>query len=86
MTVIQLIKKLSKYPGNAEILIPHDEIEGLIKLTKRSNYEKRMKELEIEYNEFLKTKSGQEWKEHCKNKTGYDFGKYLYDFYPEMLM
>ena len=26
MTVIQLIKKLSKYPGNAEILIPHDEM------------------------------------------------------------
>lgn len=52
--------------------------------------EKRMKELELEYNEFLKTKSGQEWKEHCKNKNGSDlcgdFGNYLYDFYPEMLM
>lgn len=59
-------------------------------LAKTSNYEKRMKELELEYNEFLKTKYGQEWKEHCKNKTGSDlcsdFGNYLYDFYPEMLM
>lgn len=55
-------------------------------MAKTSNYEKRMKELELEYNDFLKTKSGQEWKEHCKNKTGYDFGNYLYDFYPEMLM
>ena len=61
-----------------------------LRLSKTSNYEKRMKELELEYNDFLKTKSGQEWKEHCKNKTGSDlcddFGKYLYDFYPEMLM
>ena len=59
-------------------------------LEKTSNYEKRMKELELEYNEFLKTKSGQEWQEHCKHKTGSDlrgdFGNYLYDFYPEMLM
>lgn len=55
-------------------------------MAKTSNYEKRMKELELEYNEFLKTKSGQEWKEDCKYKTGDDFGKYLYDFYPEMLM
>lgn len=47
MTVIQLIKKLSKYPENAEILIPHDEIEGLIKLTKRSNYEKKNERIGI---------------------------------------
>ena len=51
-----------------------------------SNYERKMKELEMEYNEFLKTKSGQEWKEHCKYKNRGDFGNYLYDFYPEMLM
>lgn len=73
-----------------DVNISHDKIEGLIKLAKTSNYEKRMKELELEYNEFLKTKSGQEWKEHCKHKTGSDlcgdFGNYLYDFYPEMLM
>ena len=73
-----------------DVNIPNDEIEVLIKLAKTSNYEKRMKELELEYNEFLKTKSGQEWKEHCKYKTGSDlcgdFGNYLYDFYPEMLM
>ncbi len=55
-------------------------------MAKTSKYEKRMKELKMEYNEFLKTKSGQEWKEHCNNKTGDDFGNYLYDFYPEMLM
>lgn len=70
--------------------IPNDEIEGLIKLAKTGNYKKIMKELELEYNEFLKTKYGQEWKEHCKNKTGSDlccvFGNYLYDFYPEILM
>ena len=51
---------------------------------------KRMKELALEYNEFLKTKCGQEWKEHWKNEIGSDscgdFGDYLYDFYPEMLM
>ena len=55
-------------------------------MAKTSNYERKMKKLELEYNEFLKTKSGQEWKERCKNKTGGDFGKYLYDFYPEILM
>ena len=31
-----------------DVNIPHDEIEGLIKLAKTSNYEKRMKELEME--------------------------------------
>ena len=32
----------------------------------------------------------EQWKEHCKYKTGSDlcgdFRNYLYDFYPEMLM
>ena len=55
-----------------------------------SSYKERMEELEIEYNEFLKTKCGQEWEEHWKNEIGSDscgdFGDYLYDFHPEMLM
>ena len=59
-------------------------------MVETSSYEERMKELEIEYNEFLETKRGQEWKEHWKNEIGSDscgdFGDYLYDFYPEMLM
>ena len=59
------------------------------------SYEERMKELEIEYNEFLETKRGKEWKEdwiikRYSNsediKDAGDFGDYLYDFYPEMLM
>ena len=55
-----------------------------------NSYKERMEELEIEYNEFLKTKCGQEWEEHWKNEIGSDscgdFGDYLYDFHPEMLM
>ena len=50
------------------------------------SYEEKMEELEIEYNEFLETKRGQEWKEHWKNEICSDFGDYLYDFYPEMLV
>ena len=37
-----------------------------------SSYEERMEELEIEYNEFLETKCGQEWKDHWKNEIGSD--------------
>ena len=59
-------------------------------MVKTSSYKERMEELEIEYNEFLETKRGQEWKKHWKNKIDSDscgdFGDYLYDFYPEMLM
>ena len=59
-----------------------------------SSYEERMKELKIEYNEFLETKCGQKWKadwikrySNSENiKDAGDFGDYLYDFYPEMLM
>lgn len=58
------------------------------------SYEERMKELEIEYNEFLETKRGQEWKENWIKrysnsediKDAGDFGDYLYDFYPKILM
>ena len=61
---------------------------------KSENYKKREEELKIEYENFLKTKEGQEWKEWWTKRysnsentkeTG-DFGDYLYDFYPEMLM
>lgn len=55
---------------------------------------KREEELKVEYENFLKTKEGQEWKEcwikrysdfeNIKDRGG--FGDYLYDFYPEMLM
>ena len=57
---------------------------------KSESYKKREEELKVEYENFLKTKEGQEWKEHWKNEIGYDscgdFGDCLYDFYPEMLM
>ena len=57
------------------------------------SYKKREEELKIEYDNFLKTKEGQEWKnEWIKRYTdpddirdASDFGDYLYDFYPEML-
>ena len=57
---------------------------------KSESYKKREEELKVEYENFLNTKKGQEWKEHWKNEIGSDsccdFGNYLYDFYPEMLM
>ena len=63
-------------------------------MVETNSYEERMKELEIEYNEFLETKYGKEWKvdwiKRYSNsediKDAGDFGDYLYDFYPEMLM
>ena len=41
MTVIQLIKKLSKYPENAEILIPNDEmyVDGIYYATNIEEYD-----------------------------------------------
>ena len=57
---------------------------------KSESYKNREEELKVEYENFLKTKEGQEWKEHWKSEIGSDscgdFGDYLYDFYPEMLM
>ena len=58
------------------------------------SYKKREEELKIEYDNFLKTKEGQEWKnEWIKRYTDTDdirdvgdFGDYLYDFHTEMLM
>ena len=63
-------------------------------MVETSSYEERMEELKIEYNKFLETKRGQEWKvdwiKRYSNsediKDAGDFGDYLYDFYPEMLM
>lgn len=52
--------------------------------------QERKRELQIEYNNFIKTESGKEWKEHWNKLSDSDdcgdFGDYLYDFYPEMLM
>lgn len=58
------------------------------------SYKKREAELKIEYENFLKTKEGQEWKEHWIKKYSNpndirdagDFGDYLYNFHTEMLM
>lgn len=56
---------------------------------KTMTYEEKMKYLKIKYNNFLKTKCGQEWKMFWNKQTGSDksgdFGDYLYDFHPEML-
>lgn len=50
--------------------------------------EERMKDIKVEYNNFLETKQGQDWQMFWKRETGSerrgDFGDYLYDFYPEM--
>ena len=53
-------------------------------------YEERETELKKEYEEFMLTECGKEWKKGwkermCSDICG-DFGDYLYDFYPEMLM
>lgn len=51
--------------------------------------EERIKELELEYEDFIKTDKGKEWLDYCRSRgngwTG-DCGDYLYDFYPEVLM
>lgn len=61
---------------------------------KSKSYKKREEELKVEYENFLNTKEGQEWKEdlvkrystHDDIKDAGDFGDYLYDFHTEMLM
>ena len=61
---------------------------------KSENYKNREEKLKVEYENFLKTKEGQEWKEDWIKrysnpediKEAGDFGDYLYDFYTEMLM
>jgi len=46
-------------------------------------------ELKKEYEDFLKTDKGKEWKSGWEKRYGTeakgDFGDYLYDFYPEFL-
>ena len=45
--------------------------------------------LRPEYEQFIQTERGKEWKYFWQSRTGSersgDFGNYLYDFYPEML-
>lgn len=51
--------------------------------------EERLKELELEYKEFVKTDSGKKWVDNCKSRNNGqvgDCGDYIYDFYPEVLM
>ena len=51
--------------------------------------EERLKELELEYQEFIKTDSGKKWLDDRKsrnNRQTSDCGDYIYDFYPEVLM
>lgn len=61
---------------------------------KSESYKEREEELKVEYENFLKTKEGQEWKngwnKRYKNlndiRDAGDFGDYLYDFHVAMLM
>ena len=51
--------------------------------------EERLKELKLEYEEFIKTDSGNKWLDDCKSRNNgqtCDSGDYIYDFYPEILM
>lgn len=58
----------------------------------KQNYKEReeelKEELKVEYENFLKTKEGQEWKDDWNKRYKIDanFGEYLYDFYTEMLI
>lgn len=51
--------------------------------------EEKEKELMKEYEGFIKTEKGKEWRKHWQAEINSDscgdFGDYLYDFYPEML-
>ena len=61
---------------------------------KSESYIKREEELKVEYENFLKTKEGQAWKDDWNKRykdlddirDAGDFGDYLYDFHTEMLM
>ncbi len=50
----------------------------------------KLKELEQEYHSFIETKEGQKWKTEWQMEHRFedreDFGDYLYDFYPEILL
>lgn len=53
-------------------------------------YEEREAKLEKEYEAFILTESGKEWRKGWQEQMGSDscgdFGDYLYDFHTEMLM
>ena len=51
MTVIQLIKKLSKYPENAEILIPNNEmyVDGIYYATNLEEYDGKTILIDTDY-------------------------------------
>lgn len=61
---------------------------------KSESYKEREEKLKVEYENFLKTKEGQEWKDEWNKRykntddirDAGDFGDYLYDFHTEMLM
>lgn len=56
-------------------------------------YKNKEEELKEEYNKFIVTKEGKEWKDNWRKRVGDDvklddigdIGDFLYDFYPEML-
>ena len=52
--------------------------------------QEREKELKIEYENFIKTEAGKQWKKSWQKEFGSDdcgdFSDYLYDFHTEMLM
>lgn len=52
--------------------------------------QEKEKELKIEYENFIKTEVGKQWRECLQKELGSDdcgdFGDYLYDFHTEMLM
>lgn len=61
-----------------------------MKREKTMSKEEKEKELMKEYEKFIKTEKGKEWRNCWKTEIdsdscGDDFGYYLYDFYPEML-
>ena len=52
--------------------------------------QERLNELEQEYDKFMKTEDGREWKERWQTEMGSDncgdFDDYLYDFYTKMFV
>lgn len=51
--------------------------------------EQKLKEIEMEYNNFIKTEDGKKWLEDCKTQNNGQTGgcdDYIYDFHPELLI
>ena len=61
-----------------------------ITMNEMSDICKDREALRPKYEQFVQTERGKEWKHFWQSQTGSersgDFGDYLYDFYPEMLM